>query len=50
MPKLFNEGTFYRRVAKYNLSDLNELTESFLNQGCNFIDKKLLLHCNCCEM
>ena len=42
-PKLFDEERYFRKMAKYHLSEMEPLTSSFLGQGYNFLDKKVVL-------
>jgi len=46
LPKLYEEDRYLKRVAKYHLSEMAPLTGSFIRQGYNFLDKKVILHCN----
>jgi hypothetical protein len=46
-PKLYQEDKYIRKTAKYHLSEMGPLAESFLRQGYNFLDKKLIMHCRC---
>lgn len=46
MPKLYEDDRFIKRMAKYHISEMGPLTASFLRQGYNFLDKKLIIHCN----
>jgi hypothetical protein len=47
MPKLYEDDKFIKKMAKYHASEMGPLTASFLRQGYNFLDKKLIIHCNC---
>ena len=43
-PKLYEEVAYIKRTGKYHISEMGPLAESFLRQGYNFLDKKLILH------
>jgi hypothetical protein len=45
MPKLYEDARFIKRIAKYHISEMGPLTGSFMRQGYNFLDKKLIIHC-----
>ena len=44
--KVFNEQTYFNKVARHHLSEMGPLTDAFLSQGYNFLTRKLLLHRN----
>jgi predicted component of type VI protein secretion system len=46
MPKLYEDDRYIKKMAKYHASEMGPLTASFLRQGYNFLDKKLIIHCN----
>jgi hypothetical protein len=42
IPKIYDEHDYFRKMAKYHLSEVSTLTGSFLRQGHNFVDKSVL--------
>ena len=42
IPKLYDDHDYLRKMAKYHIGEVSNLTGSFLRQGHNFVDKRVL--------
>lgn len=40
--KVYNDSEYISRMAQYNLTETTKLTGSFIRQGHNFVDKRVL--------